>query len=89
MMGQAIFQPPCISAFQKDRKKHIKRLILRELTESDDDALYRVLDDSDIRGTRPIRSTKRASAAGFAATSRAIKYSASACGQSAAKTPAR
>ena len=62
-----------------------KRLILRELTESDDDALYRVLDDSDIRGTRPIRSTKRASAA----TSRAIKYSASACGQSAAKTPAR
>ena len=66
-----------------------KRLILRELTESDDDALYRVLDDSDIRGTRPIRSTKRASTAGFAATSRAIKYSASACGRSAAKTPAR
>lgn len=66
-----------------------KRLILRELTESDDDVLYRVLDDSDIRGTRPIRSTKRASAAGFAATSRAIKYSASGCGRSAAKTPAR
>lgn len=30
-----------------------KRLILRELTESDDDALYRVLDDSDIRRHPP------------------------------------
>ena len=62
-----------------------KRLLLREMTEEDVEALYRVLGDRDI----PIPLTGTESVHGSRAIWSATGCSASVCGRSASKKPAK